>query len=241
MATALLLSWWASLAIVRHPTNVLVPLCFLAVGVPVLVARISSTRGARAARVAACVVIVAAVATMPALQQSRTQFGLFQGESPTSTTCHDLPSRAPIRNVHNISALFAQTAGTGQILSIGTLFAARPLAITHTVPDRRFEYSFVTWGRSSGAQAQQTAYLRERTFRYVWVSAPNLNLRSPVGPQLLAKASADGPTTPAQARLLTSGYTPALACQGQLLMESAPGEHVSTGTSENGNVPVSAR
>lgn len=222
MGVASLLAGWASVAVVRHPTNVVVPLCFLAVAVPMLVAWIGASDRVRAARVAAGLLIVAAVATVPALQESRTRFGLFHDDPPTGTTCYTLPSRTPIRGVHNVSALFARTAGTGQILSVGTLFAARPLAITHTVPDHPFEYSYVTWGARSGAQDQQTAYLRERTFGYVWVAARDLDLRAPIGPQLIGMASTDGPTTPVQAELLSTGYTPALACRGQLLMKAGP-------------------
>ncbi|WP_158607446.1 glycosyltransferase family 39 protein [Flexivirga caeni] len=213
-AVAMPLSMWAAVVGVRHPNNVLVPLCFVAVALPMAAATLR--RPGQATAVTAVVAVLAFAGVIPSMQQSGPDYGLGRASLPIRCVVHSSHRHftAP-----STAAAFVDSAKGGPILSVNSLFAARALYRTHTVPPHRFEFADLSWVYTTPAAATQLQYLRDGTFAYVWVSGAR------IGPAGLTFRDAPGPgvPTPAEAAELALNYRPILACGGQQLLHREDG------------------
>ncbi|YAL84214.1 glycosyltransferase family 39 protein [Dermacoccaceae bacterium W4C1] len=219
-ATALAIGWaisfWASISFVRHPMNPVVPLSFLAAALPMAIALAPLRRPARAL-LCAGVLVMAVLACVPSWTLSTREYRLFDGSAAT-TRCSVTGEQRVIER-RSVSAAFIERAQGNLIMSLGTLFAARTAVGQRQVDPHRFAFTDITWAHSAGADRVQEQYLRDGTYRYVWISVRGIDPDRPFLPQLLEEDALKGQATPGQASALIQGYHRVLSCGSNVLME----------------------
>jgi len=216
LTIAFCLSLWASVSLVRHSNHVFVPLSFCAVALPqVLSALRARGRALGDAATVAVAALLAAACVAPFAQGMRA-YGLLQ--DPRPVTCYQLPSKARSTEHAPVSTVFARTAGSRPILSVGTLFAARSSFVSQLVMRHRFQFVDSSWSASIGADRVQARYLQDRTFDYVWIHISGVDRFRDLEGQIARAIYTDGPSQPEQAAALASNYVPVLACNNEILL-----------------------
>ena len=230
LTIAFSLSLWASVAVVRHPYNVIVPLSFTAVVAPRLLAAAES-RG-RSAAIGAAVGLTAMVsaACVAPLAQGVTVYGLFWHRQ--QLTCYDLVNmhRQTVRG--NVTTTFARAAGNEPILSVGSMFSARTSFLSHLPVSHPFQFVDGSWSTYTGGDAVQTGYLADKTFDYAWIhiTGAQREIRADMRAgrsefaglheRIRAGEFTRRPSEPKQAAALERNYAPVLSCGTMILMRA---------------------
>ena len=216
MVIAFVLSCWASVFVIQHTNNLFVPLSFVAVAVPQLLAAAQS-HGRGALRVAAVLMATAALgATVLPIRQAVADYALLG--DPDALTCYREPTSTRTVYHSGVGSVFARTAGRRPILSVGTLFAARSMVISHLPMRHPFEFIEPSRAVVIGADRIQTGYLQDRTFDYVWIHVAGLRRSADLTPQIAAARYTAGPERSAQAAALVAHYRPVLVCNNEILL-----------------------
>jgi hypothetical protein len=218
LAVAFCLSLWASAAFVRHSNNLFVPLSFCAVAVPQALAALRSAGRSTAALGRVIVTALAVAACVVPLAREGTTYRLLAQHR--SLTCYQHPSLARSANDAQVSTVFAEAADDQPILSVGTLFAARSSYLSRRPMEHRFQFVDLSWSASIGADAVQARYLRDRTFRYVWIHIAGVDRFHDLAGQIAAATYTDGASQPDQAAALARKHVPVLSCNNELLLRA---------------------
>ena len=218
MVVAYLLSLWGSLAVVRHPNNLFVPLAFTALAVPWVVGRLQERSGARARWGVAVLALGMVAACAGAMGQSVTDYHLFTRAE--SVRCRDVQTGERTRYAGNQATAFARASNGAPILSPGTLYAARSAVAGHQVVTRPFQFVDRSWAARVGANAAQVRYVQERAFPYVWLHVVRPRDGAVLQTQVAAAAQETLPGRAALAPALLAGYEPWLACSDEVLLRA---------------------
>ncbi len=217
MVIAFVLSCWASVFVIQHTNNLFVPLSFVAVAMPQLLA-VARSHGRSALRLAALLMTLAALATaVPPVRQAVTDYALLG--DPAALTCYREPTSTRTVYRSGVGSVFARAAGQRSILSVGTLFAARSMVVSRF--PMRYPFEFIEPSRAvvMGADRIQTDYLQDRTFDYVWIHVAGLQQQDDLMRQIAAARSTTDPDGSAQAVALVAHYRPVLVCDNEILLQ----------------------
>lgn len=215
---AFLLSAWAAIAFVRHPSNFFVPLSFSAVAVPKILATMEARGRVVVATATVGATVMAIAASVPSLVQSVNSYRLLADGS--QRRCYDLVQEHKRTYDWNISTVFARTANLQPILSVGALFSVRTSYVSHLPLRHRYQFVDQSWARHVGADLVQAQYVRNRTFPYVWIHATRFRPKRNLDAQLVKASHSESPAQPAQAFWLVRNYAPILACGNQVLLRA---------------------
>lgn len=165
MTLSLVLTLWASVAFVRHTYNFFVPLAFVCLAIPLVVAVLQSKSGRLANGGLVVVSVLAVLSTVAPLVEGVASYNLL-GRADLS--CQQQPSGQPIEG-QSMYEVFAAAANNQPIISVATLGSSGTSFVSQQPIRHNFQFVHNSWASAKDASNVQLEYLKAGTFDYAWI------------------------------------------------------------------------